>query len=404
MIFFRRKREESRRTVAIFSAASFLHDVGAEMVFSVWPLFVTHVLGASASALGLIDGLGDAVVSFSQAGAGIISDKTRKRKVFVWMGYFFGCLSRIGYAIAPTWQWAVPSRIIDRGGKIRSAPRDAILSDISNRGNRATHFGVLRSLDNLGAVVGVLAAIALVERIGYRYMFLLASLPSFLAALLIITRIREPAQRIGIRPTFRWKGLSKNLWLFIVLSAFCDLGAFSYSFLILSSHEAGVSEGSVPFFYLLYMIVAALWSLPSGELADRIGRRPVLMISYAFWIITAILFILYRSPLPLALAFICYGIYRGGIDTVQKAFTAELAPKEHITSVLGGFQLILGVTSFFASMIAGVLWDRVGVTAPFLFSIVMTGIASVLLTFVSEGKRTLVPHAVAVPGGESRGE
>ncbi|MBM3301958.1 MAG: hypothetical protein FJY85_18645, partial [Deltaproteobacteria bacterium] len=88
MIFFRRKREESRRTVAIFSAASFLHDVGAEMVFSVWPLFVTHVLGASASALGLIDGLGDAVVSFSQAGAGIISDKTRKRKVFVWMGYF----------------------------------------------------------------------------------------------------------------------------------------------------------------------------------------------------------------------------------------------------------------------------------------------------------------------------
>jgi MFS family permease len=145
------------------------------------------------------------------------------------MGYFFGCISRIGYALAPTWQWAVPSRIIDRGGKMRSAPRDAILSDISDRTNRATHFGVLRSLDNLGAVFGVLIAIILVDRIGYRNLFLLASLPSFLAAMLVLTRIREPAHKTGIRPTFKWRGLSKNLWLFMILSATADLGAFSYS-------------------------------------------------------------------------------------------------------------------------------------------------------------------------------
>lgn len=404
MILFRRKRDQARKTVAVFSAASFLHDVGAEMVFSVWPIYVTQVLGASASALGLIDGLGDAVVSFSQAGAGIISDKTRKRKVFVWMGYVFGCVSRIGYALAPTWQWAVPSRIIDRGGKMRSAPRDAILSDISDRTNRATHFGVLRSLDNLGAVFGVLVAIILVDRIGYRNLFLLASFPSFLAAILVLTRIREPAHKTGIRPTFKWRGLSKNLWLFMILSATADLGAFSYSFLILFSHDSGITKGTVPFLYLLYMLVAAIWSLPAGELADRIGRKPVLLFSYACWVATAACFVFFRSPLPLAIAFVFYGLYRGGIDTVQKAFTAELAPKEHITSVLGGFQLMLGATSLPASFIAGVLWDRIGSTAPFIFAVVMTTIAALLLVFVREGKLTAVPHAVAVPGGESRGE
>ena len=144
-----------RRTVGTFSLASFLHDVGADMIFSVWPLFLTTVLGANMSMVCLIDGLGDAVVSFSQAFSGYLSDRLKKRKVFVWMGYLFGAIARVGYTLAPTWGWVIPFRILDRSGKIRGAPRDAIISDLSTRENRGTHFGVLRAMDNAGAVVGM---------------------------------------------------------------------------------------------------------------------------------------------------------------------------------------------------------------------------------------------------------
>jgi MFS family permease len=395
--FRRRDPKEVKRTVGVFSVASFLHDIGADMIFSVWPLYLTQVLGASMAAVGFIDGLGDAIVSFSQAGAGFLSDRLRKRKVFVWAGYFFGCLARIGYALAPTWQWAVPFRVLDRSGKIRSAPRDAMISDISDRGNRATHFGILRTLDNLGAVLGILIAVALVGRITYRSLFLLAAIPSLLAALLVIRFVAEPAHRTTLRPTFRWRGLGGNLWLFMVLSAIFDLGAFSYSFLLLASHDAGIHVGSIPLLYLLFTLFAALVSLPAGKLADSIGRKPVVLLSYACWVAVAALFILRRdSVVAIIAAFVLYGFYRGGIDTVQKAFTAELAPPAFVASVLGGFQLILGAVSLPASLIAGILWERVSPTAPFVFALALAVIACVLLLFVQEGRGRSLPQTVAV--------
>src|SRR3989344_605705 len=120
------KEKGNNRVIGVLSLASFLHDVGSDMVFSVWPLFVTQVLGANMAVLGLIDGVGDAVVSLSGAAGGYLSDKLRKRKIFVWTGYLFGGIARIGYALSPSWQWLIPFRLLDRSGKIRSAPRDAI--------------------------------------------------------------------------------------------------------------------------------------------------------------------------------------------------------------------------------------------------------------------------------------
>ena len=101
-------KQSNKRVITILSLASFLHDIGSDMVFSVWPLFVTQILKANMSVLGLIDGLGDAVVSVSGAVGGYISDKIKKRKLFVWTGYLFGGISRIGYALSPTWHWLIP--------------------------------------------------------------------------------------------------------------------------------------------------------------------------------------------------------------------------------------------------------------------------------------------------------
>lgn len=171
--------KSSNSKVKIFAIASFLHDMGSDIVFSIWPIYLTQVMGVNMAILGLIDGLGEAIVSISQAVSGYISDRIRKRKLFVWLGYLFGGVARIGYSIAPTWGWLIPFRVLDRSGKIRGSPRDAIISDLSAKENRGRNFGLLRAMDNLGAVVGILIAIVFLGAVGYKSLFLFAALPSF---------------------------------------------------------------------------------------------------------------------------------------------------------------------------------------------------------------------------------
>ena len=148
--------KENRKTLALFSTASFLNDFGSDMIYPIWPLFVKALLIAQPEIvpviLGFIDGLGDAIVSISQAVSGYVSDRIGKRKIFIWTGYLCGATSRLGYAFSTFWAHLVPFRILDRAGKMRGAPRDAIIADMSTRENRGRNFGWLRTMDNLGAV------------------------------------------------------------------------------------------------------------------------------------------------------------------------------------------------------------------------------------------------------------
>src|SRR3989338_11652330 len=146
---------ESKKTLRVFGLASFLNDFGSDMIYPIWPLFLTSALGANMTVLGLIDGLGDALVSISQAVSGYIADKTGKRKIFVWLGYVFAGLARLGYAMSAVWQQIIPFRILDRAGKMRGAPRDAMIADMSSDDDRGRNFGYLRMMDNLGAVFGI---------------------------------------------------------------------------------------------------------------------------------------------------------------------------------------------------------------------------------------------------------
>ena len=140
---------EAQKTIRVFAASSFLNDLGSDMIYPVWPMFVTEALKADMAALGFLDGLGDALVSLSQAGSGYLSDRLKKRKVFIWAGYLCGALSRLGYAAAAVWPHLVPSRVLDRSGKMRNPPRDAEVADISTPSNRGRNFGLLRAMDNL---------------------------------------------------------------------------------------------------------------------------------------------------------------------------------------------------------------------------------------------------------------
>jgi MFS family permease len=376
--------KEAKKTIRTYSWATFLNDMGSDMIYPVWPLFVTS-LGANMAVLGLIDGLGDAIVSLSQAVSGYVSDRIRKRKAFVWLGYLFGGLSRLGYASAAAWQTLIPFRILDRAGKMRGAPRDAIIADLSTDSDRGKNFGFLRMMDNLGAVCGVLVCIFFVGFLGYQRLFLIAAVPSFISVVLILSlgRERRPADA-KIFKGIRLKDLDRNFRFFLFLSALFALGAFSYSFLLIYAKKFGFQITFVPVLYLIFTAVAAASSLPFGRLSDRVGRKAVLMISFILWGFVCLSFIFVESHLVIFATFVLYGLHRGAIDTVQRTFVSELSPEAYRASGLGGFQMVVGLCALPASVIAGVLWDSISVFAPFYFSLALTIIAVIMLIFVKE--------------------
>jgi MFS family permease len=381
--------KETKKTMTVFSLASFLNDFGSDMIYPIWPLFVLSFFGVDKTILGFIDGLGDALVSISQAISGYFSDKTGKRKIFIWTGYLFGSSSRIGYALSSQWQHLVPFKILDRSGKMRGAPRDAIVADVSTNENRGTHFGLLRAMDNLGAACGIITCILLVNFLGYTNLFLLASIPSVIAAILVILFIKDKkTERIFKGISFR--DLTFNFKLFLLLSAIFAIGSFSYSFLLIFAQSAGFQTTLVPILYLVFTVVASLMSLPFGKLADIAGRKLVMILSYVIWALMCAGFILVESLVGIALLFVLYGLHRGAIEPVQKTLVSELSPERYRASMLGAFQLVVGICALPASLVAGFLWDTFGKFAPFTLSLGLATVATALMLFVKDthqGKR-----------------
>lgn len=380
---------EERRTVRVFAAASFLNDTGSDMISPVWPMFVTEALGANMAVLGLLDGLGEAMVSLAQAASGYASDRLRQRKVFIWLGYAMGAASRIGYALSTAWQHLIPFRLLDRLGKMRGAPRDAMIADVSTHGTRGGNFGVLRAADNLGATAGVLLCMALFPLIGYRTLFLLAALPTVVGTALVIWLVRE--RRAGEKQVFqglRLSGLSRDLRLLVVLSAIFALGAFTYSFLVMHAKRLGVRDALIPGLYLLFTVAASLLSVPFGRLADRWGRRPVLATAYALWGLVCVSAIWLHALWVTPLIFLLFGAHKAALEPSQKAIVAEFAPPGLRGSILGGFNMVVGLCALPSSLLAGVLWDRVAPSVPFAVSLGLTVVAVALLGLIREPGET----------------
>jgi MFS family permease len=332
---------------------------------------------------GLVDGLGVAIVSISQAISGYFSDRLGKRKIFIWTGYLFGSLSRIGYALSTTWEWLIPFKILDRSGKMRGAPRDAMIADASTVRNRGSNFGLLRTMDYLGATCGIITSIILFPFLGYRKLFLLASVPSVIGVCLILVLIKERKTR-DISKKFSFKELDFNFVVFLLLSSVFAIGNFSYSFLLVYAKNLGFETFFVPVLYLIFTIVATLMAAPFGKLADQIGRKKVHVIAYLFYGLMCLGFISIQSATLIIPLFILYGLHLAAIEPVQKTLASELAPEKYRASTIGAFQMSIGLASLPAGLIAGLLWEFVGSWTPFALTLSLTILSSVLLMFVKE--------------------
>jgi MFS family permease len=378
-------KAESKRTIRVFALASFFNDFGSDIIYPVWPMFITTVLRANMAVLGFLDGLGEALVSLSQAVSGTLSDRWHNRKVFIWTGYLCGSLSRLGYALSSIWTQVIPFRVLDRAGKIRSAPRDAMVADLSTEANRGRNFGLLRAMDNAGALAGILACIILVNYLDLRVLFALAALPSLVSVAVILLLIREakPAEKHIFKGVF-FKDFSSNFRLYLISNAIFALGAFSYSFLLIFAKDAGFKPGFVPVLYLLYTAAASFLSLPFGRLSDRFGRKSILLLSFGLWSVVSLGMVFGRSLVFMGGMFVVYGLHKAALEPAQRALVSDLAPAGLRASFLGTFQMVIGLCALPASFLAGLLWDRFGRAVPFLLSLALTVGSAVLLLFVKE--------------------
>lgn len=381
--------KENKKIVNIFSFASFFNDLGAEMAYPVLPLFLRDVLGANMTVIGIVDGLAESMVAFAQALAGYLADKIKKRKIFIWIGYLIAGISRLGYGFSYDWRTLAGFRVLNNFGKIREAPRDAIVSDVSFDHNRGRNFGILRMMDNLGAFFGVILCILFFGYLGYRRIFLLASVPSLISAILIILCIKELENLYSCdRNNFKLSYLSKNYKKFLIASIIFALGSFSYSFILVFVKESGITTNFIPLYYLIFILFASLFSIPFGRLVDKLGRKNVLNISFLLWGMVCLSFIFLRNKIFYFIPFILYGMHKGALEPAERTFISELSPFDYKTSGLGIYKMIIGLCNFPAGLIAGFLWDKFNKFTPFYFSLITTFITFVLLLFVKEdGKK-----------------
>jgi MFS family permease len=371
---------EQKRVLRAFSASSFLNDMGSDMLFPIMPLYLLS-LGAGTAFIGFLDGLGTAVVSLVQLVSGYLSDRLGRRKIFIWTGYLAGALGKLGFGLSRTPGQMVGPKVVDRLGKVRGAPRDAMLSDVYGAEKRGRAFGILRAMDNGGAFTGALLAWLLVNTVPLRWIFYIAAVPCAVAALVILITLpesrkkREP-KKLSLRL------LDRNSRLFLLFVFTASLGLFSYSLLLVYAEGVGVPPGMIPLVYLAMAATAVLASYRGGRMLDRLGRRPVLVMSLLAFILLCAVAILGPSGWWSVILLVLYGLSTGLFEPALSCAAVELVPAEMRGTILGATRLAMGLAALPASWLAGWLWETVGSWAAFLTAGVFVIIALLLLPFV----------------------
>ena len=403
--------EKSRKRILGFDAnvffmglTSFFTDISSELIFTLVPLFLSDVLGATSTIVGLVGGLSDSADSIFRIFSGWFSDKIGKRKVLATMGYSISTVAKPFMLLANTWGAVIGVRVGDRIGKgVRSSSRDALIADSVDEKERGRSFGLHRAMDTAGAVVGLIIAAIIVYMIpgdkfhmtreAYHWMVVVAIIPAVLAVLVILTLVRErkkvasaaqasTGKPVGLTP------FSNQFKLFLVIIGLFTLGNSSDFFLILEAQRVKTPLLQVVLMLVLFNLTYALLSTPMGVLSDKIGRKRVITAGWLIYGLVYIGFAVSGIIWQIWALFAVYGVYYAICDGAAKAFVADLVPANRRGTAYGIYNGVVGLVALPASLIAGVLWGNIAPAAAFYFGAGLALLAMVGLLFIIKEKKS----------------
>lgn len=389
------------RNVYTIGFISLLNDASSEIIYPLLPIFLSSVLGASASAIGVIEGAAESISSLLKLFAGYFSDRRGKRKGLVVFGYALANVARPLLAFASNWYQVLAIRLTDRVGKgIRTAPRDAMIADTVAVEYRGLAFGFHRAMDHSGAVIGPLVGYFLVYWFAadrnapsahdFSKIFLWASVPAVAAILVAGFFLKEsankPATLDGIRPRLSWSGFDGNFKRFLLVVALFTLSNSSDAFLLLRARDAGVMVVAIPLLWAAHHASKVLSSLWGGDLSDRLGRKSLIVSGWLLYAAVYAGFAFVSNSIVVWILFLIYGVYFGLVEGAEKALVADLVRPEQRGTAYGLYNLAFSITVFPASILMGQVWDWKGPGAAFLMSAVLGTSAAVLLLLLVRTK------------------
>ncbi|GHT25538.1 MFS transporter [Bacteroidia bacterium] len=371
------------RNIFYTGLTSFFTDTSTKMLYSVMPLFLLSI-GASKTTIALIEGIAESTASLVKVISGSWSDKIRRNKPFMVIGYGVTAVVTPLYAFVRVPFQVLVLRFTERIGKgLRAAPRDSLISTSVTKLDAGKNFGFHKAMDNSGAILGPLIAFILLSsfQISYQNIFLLATIPAVIGVLTIVLFIKEPKnpEKPKEQVKFRLKSLPTRYYLFLAIIFVFTLGNSADAFLLIKTTETGIPQAYIPFVYMIFNVVSVLCAIPVGKLSDRVGRGKLITLGFVIYAVVYFLFGRYNSIHIFLFLFILYGLYSALVDVSQKAMISDIVARDLKGTAYGIYHAVLGITLLPASLIAGQLYDKVNSNAPFYFGATMALCAAVLM-------------------------
>lgn len=376
------------RSIWMLGFVSLFMDVSSELIHSLLPVFMVTSLGATALAVGVVEGIAESTALIVKVFSGAISDYLGKRKGLAVLGYGLGALSKPLFALAVSVNWVLAARFMDRIGKgIRGAPRDALVADLAPPEIRGAAFGLRQSLDTVGASLGPLLGVGLMLLWAgdFRTVFWFAVIPAAVAVLLLVFGVEEPgagAARRNPENPIQWKALAAlggAYWFVVLAGGVFTLARFSEAFLILRAQQQGLPDAFAPLVLVVMNVVYALSAYPFGKLADRMSHRRLLACGLCTLIIADVVLALAQGLAAVALGVAIWGLHLGLTQGLLATMVAAASPANLRGTAYGLFNLVSGVAMLIASVLAGLLWDKLGAAATFYAGAAFSVAALVLL-------------------------
>ncbi len=370
-------------SIWVLGFVSLFMDVSSEMIHALLPLYLVTVLGTSIFTVGVIEGIAEATTSLVKIFSGALSDRLGKRQLLAATGYGLAALTKPIFPLAGSVGWIVAARFVDRIGKgIRGAPRDALIADLSPPAIRGATYGLRQSLDTIGAALGPLLAIVfmVVTASNFRLVFWIAVIPAFASFALIAFFVRDPDHR-AVNPmrsplsAAALRRFGAAYWWVVGIATVFTLARFSEAFLILRAQSVGVSLALAPTVMLIMNVIYAVAAWPVGALSDKVGRHGLLTIGFAVLVAGDLVLAFGSNFAAVGLGTALWGLHMGLTQGLLASLVADNAPADLRGTAFGMFNLVTGVATLAASIIAGVLWDVVGATGTFLAGAVFAFVA-----------------------------